>query len=452
MAGFKLINLKGDLFATTFCFAAIAVIRLGSSLTLTRILRPEAYGIITIITSIAFVVELIADTNVTMFIIRDENGEQPRYLNTAWTLQFFRAVLNTSVLMLCGPLIASSIYHLPALSTPLRVYSLCFLLSAMQSMAFPLAIRRKQARLIMYSELAAAFLSTAFSIVYCLYSRDYWGMIYGMLLSRIIMTLLSRILYPAIRPIFQFDRGAAKEILGFSKFTMPSSLLTLSLSQFDKIVFLRLFDLRLLGVYGLAGNIASSIEALITKISQSILYPRCAHNFRTNPDTFSLKYYTENAKLFTSIMILPAAVGGAAQLIIAVLYPVGYVRAGVVLQAFMLRAALLSLAAPAEDLLIAAGEYKVILHGNVFRVVGMCSASLSGYYFFGFVGFVYGAALSGLPPLVYYFWLQRKKRMMIVRYEFYKAGFAVGVAVSAALTSWVILHIWPSIHLGWRSS
>src|SRR3984957_8890972 len=93
-----LINLKGDLFATALSFGTQIVIKLGASLILTRILRPEAYGIITILMSVTFVIEMIADVNVTLFIIRDKNSEEPRYLNTAWTLQFARAVLNSVIL------------------------------------------------------------------------------------------------------------------------------------------------------------------------------------------------------------------------------------------------------------------------------------------------------------------------------------------------------------------
>ena len=269
-------------------------------------------------------------------------------------------------------------------------------------------------------------------------------MLYAILLNQLLMSYFSHQFYREFRPKPQFDWTVAREVLGFSKFTMPSSLLTIALSQFDKVVFLKLFDLNLLGVYGLAGNIAGSIESLISKVSQSVLYPRCAHNLRANRESFSLMYYTENVKLFASIIIPPAALGGAAQLVIAVLYPSRYAEAGAVLQALMIRAVFLSLAAPAEDLLIASGEYQVILHGNIFRAIGMFGASLSGYYFFGFIGFVYGAALSGLPPLIYYLWLQRKKGMLIVKYEFYKAGFAFGIALASYLMSILILALWQS--------
>jgi lipopolysaccharide exporter len=231
--------------------------------------------------------------------------------------------------------------------------------------------------------------------------------------------------------------------LGFTKFTMPSSLITLALSQFDKIVLLRLFDLSILGIYGLAGNIAGPIESLITKISQMVLYPRCAHDFRVEPDTYWIRYYTNNIKVFFSILVVPAAIGGGARLLIAVLYDSRYALAGPILQAFMLRAMFLAMASPAEDLLIASGYSQVILVGNLFRAIGMLIASLTGYYFFGFMGFVYGVALSGLPPLIYYLQLQYQKRILIIRYELYKSAFLCGVALIAYIGSSLLLMVWP---------
>ncbi len=66
--------LKGDLFATAASFAAQAVIKLGASLILTRVLKPEAYGIVTIVSSIGVVVALLGDIAVTVSLVRHERG------------------------------------------------------------------------------------------------------------------------------------------------------------------------------------------------------------------------------------------------------------------------------------------------------------------------------------------------------------------------------------------
>lgn len=442
MALFRRVNFKGDLFATAFSFCAQAILKLGSSLVLTRILQPEAYGIITILMSILFVVEMLSDLAVHTFIIRDPNAEEPRYLNTAWTIRLIRSSINCAIVFAFASTI-SSLYGAPALKAPLRIMAIWFLLGGLESLSYPLAIRRKNSRVYVYAELKAAILSTAFTIIYCFLSRDYWGIVYGVLVNRALITIMSHFVYPEISLRLQVDREAARAMFGISKFALPSSLLWLAISQFDKIVFLRLFNLQLLGVYGLAGNISGPIESLIAKISQMVLYPRCAHYFRTDRATYSLKYYTENIRVFASMIIVPAVVGGAAQLIIVKLYDSRYAQAGAVLGAFMVRAVILSLSSSAADMLIATGEYQILLVGNVLTSVWICLASFVGYYFFGFMGFVYGVALNGVPQFVYYLYLQNKKDILILRYELYRVAFAFAVGLAAYWMSGLILAFWP---------
>jgi len=183
----------------------------------------------------------------------------------------------------------------------------------------------------------------------------------------------------------------------------------------------------------------------VLKISNSVLYARCAHNFRADPKTLAAKYYSENVKLFASILFLPAAIGGAANLIVSVLYPKTFDGVAVVLQAFMLRVVLLALATPAEDLLVATGEYHVILIGGLLRVAWMLPMSLLGYFLFGFTGFVYGIALSPLLAMAYFFTLQHRRGLMTLRYEVYKAGFIAVVWASAWLAGSLLLPVWSAV-------
>jgi O-antigen/teichoic acid export membrane protein len=440
------VNLKGDLFATGLTFALINVVRLGSSLVLTRILAPEAYGIITILLSASYIIEMLSDIGLSMPVVRHPNGDDPRFLNTAWTLKLIRATMNTLILLIGAPLIAS-LYGSASLIAPLRVFSVWILIGGLESMSFVLAVRRRNSRIIMYSELFATCLSTLFAITYTIFSRNYWGMLFAILLNRAVMSTLSYFFYRQARPRLVLDRAAARDILAFSRYSMPSSMITLAINQFDRVIFLRLFDLKLLGIYGLAANLAGSIEGLIGRISQMVLYPRCAHNYLTDRSTFSIKYYTENARVFLVILAVPAAVGGAAQFIIKTLYDPRYALAGAILQAFMVRAGLLALASPAEDMLIASGESHIILVANVFRVVWMVVVTLLGYWLFGLMGFVYGIALGGLPPLIYYLWLQRRKGLLVVKYEFYRLGFLCGLAVSAYAASSVLMSLLPTLRI-----
>jgi len=178
-----------------------------------------------------------------------------------------------------------------------------------------------------------------------------------------------------------------------------------------------------------------------------VLYPRCAHDFRTDTVTYPRRYYIHNVSLFAVILGLPAAVGGAAQLLVGVLYQPRYAQAGVILQAFMVRAVLLALMMSANEMLIAAGQLQVYLIGSILRVVWLVAASLLGYRLGGFMGFVYGVALSSLLPLLYALWLQGRLRLLIVRYELYKVAFVLMVATLAHLASVLLMPLLPLLPL-----
>lgn len=445
----KLINLKGDFFSAVVVFCAQGVIKLGSSLVLTRVLTPDAYGLIAIIMSITLILVMLSDVGFSLAIVRSPKGDEQSFLNTAWTIRIGRAVLNSSILFLGAPF-AADLYHTPALTAPLRALALWLFIDGFESTAFPLATRRKVPRIPMYSELAGTFVSSTFSVIYCYLTRSYWGMLYGMVLSRVCVVIISHQFYRESRPRLQWDRAAAKEIFSLGRFIMPSSAITLVLNQYDKAIFPRLFSLQLLGVYAVAGNIDGPIESLINTASRLILYPRCAHNYRTDQATFPVKYYTENFKLFIGILAIPACVGGAAHLLIDLLYDPRYRRAAEVLQAFMVRAALIALGSPAEEMLMATGESRLYLVGNIYRAIWLPAASIAGYYLYGFTGFTYGVALTALPPLVYYWWLQKRKGLLIARYEVYKVAFLCAVAALACVASGLLGLLLPHHRIGFR--
>jgi lipopolysaccharide exporter len=441
MPKFRLFNPRGDLFALGATSGAQLLLRVGSSLILTRILTPSAYGTMSIIVSIVLILVMLSDTGFSVCIVRSARGDEPRFLNTAFTLHLGRAVLNAGLMYIGAPFLAS-LYHSPVLAAPLRVVSLWFLIDSLESPAFPLALRNKRSRVILYTEVTGSVIASTFTIVYCYFSRDFWGMVYGYLLNRALVVFISHRLRLPFRLKLGVDWAAAKEMFEYTRFVMPSSMLTLFLNQYDKAVFLRFFNLGLLGIYTLAGSIAGQVDTIINRASSAVLYPRCAHNYRNARETFSLKYYVENTRLFIATLGMPAALGGAAHLLISVMYDPRYARAAEVLQAFAIRGVLLALAAPAENMLIASGESRIVLVGNVYRTVWIVAASLLGYRLFGFIGFTYGIALSSLPALVYYVWLQRRKGFLVVRYEIYKLAFVCGIACCAYLVSSLILSFW----------
>ena len=439
----KLFNFQGELFSSTFTYAASALIRLGSSLVLTRLLNPEAYGVVAILSSVAFVLELISDVGTVALLVRHPRGGEPRFIHTLWTVRFLRNVMNFALLYAFAPRIAE-LYETPFLAEPLRDYSYTFLLAGLQSMSFLLAQRDQKSRILNYAELATNAAMTVSVVLLAWALRDYYAFVYGALIQRALMSLASLLYYREVGVSFAWDREAVRDQFQFAKVVLPSSLLTIALSQYDRVVLLKLFDLSLLGLYGLAAGIIAPVSGLISKNSRVVLYARCADYVRVDRSSAGRRYYAENIKLMRLGVLLPALVAGFAPAIVGTLYDSRYAGASPILMLLALATVLGGFENPAENLLVAAGRTHVVLMSNVIRVLVLPISTLLGYHFFGFTGFLVGTLVPPLAVTAYCFYEQRKLNLLAPRLEQKRFLEAVAAFAAALAISQLWLYLVPA--------
>jgi O-antigen/teichoic acid export membrane protein len=71
-------------------YGASQMIRLASNLILTRLLFPEAFGLMALITVITVGLTLFSDVGIAPSIAQSTRGDDPAFLDTAWTIQVMR--------------------------------------------------------------------------------------------------------------------------------------------------------------------------------------------------------------------------------------------------------------------------------------------------------------------------------------------------------------------------
>jgi len=440
----RFINFKGELFTAAATSVGVAAVRLLSSVILTRILYPEAFGLMAIVGSIAFIVEMLSDVGIIGVTIRHEKSEEPRFFNTWWSVRLVRSLMNAGLMFLLAPYIAEW-YGQPELTHILHIYSLSFVIRGFESMSIPLSIRRRQTQRMNHIELGSLVLSTCFSITWSYFSRDYFGILYGTLLNHLLVTFSSYYFYPDSRVKLQFDREAMREQFQFARYVMPSSMITLVVSQVDKFLLSKYFNLQLMGFYGLATNITAPVDTLTTQLSLNILYPRCAENYRNDKSTFVEKYYKESWKLHAMALAAPALLCGVGTFVIHLLYDSRYIHAGVMVQLLAIRSVIHVYASTAEDLLIASGLVKMQLAGNIVRLLWLLPAIFIGSYYFGLPGFLAAVISEKAPTLLFYFRILAKRKMVIWRYEGLRLLLTLAIAAFGAIVAFagtqIISHI-----------
>lgn len=445
----RLFNLKGELFSSTFTFGLTAAIRLGSSLILTRLLNPDAYGIFAILLSFLFMIELMSDVGTIGLLIRHPRGDEPRFVHTVWTVRLIRCSLNFCLVFFAAPLIAA-IYQVPALTNAFRVLSFWFLITGAESMSFAIAQRRQMARISNYAELISNAVMTVFVIVVASILKNHFALIYGSLLQRALLTVGSYFFYRDIGVGIAFDKEALNDQFKFGRFVWPSSVLSIVLTQYDKVVLLKFFGLTLMGIYSIAGNMIGPITGVIVHNARVVLYARCSEYFRTSRATACSRYYNENRKLLMMGVLFPACVAGFAPLIVAVLYDARYAMVGTVLRILGLGGIMYAFQNTSENLLVASGRSHAVLMANVIRLSFLVPASFLGYYLYGFYGFLWFNCLATIPLVVYFFFEQRKFGLLNLKRETELLGAAALLFLASCAANYLLLLVVPAgwLHLG----
>jgi lipopolysaccharide exporter len=437
----RIANPKGELFASTFTYGLTALIKLGSSLILTRLLSPEAYGVFGILLSILFITELVSDVGTVALLIRHTRGNDVQFIHTVWTMRFIRCVINFSVVFLAAPVIAN-LYQTSVLTGPLRVLSFQFLISGFESMSFILAQRDRKARISNYAELATNLAMSLFVIGIASVLRNQDALIYGVLFQRALIVIASHFFYRHVGIGIAFDRAAMADQFRFARVVLPSSLLTIVLSQYDKLVLLKLFNLSLLGVYSLAGSMIGPITGVIVHNARVVLYARCAEYFRSNRATASSRYYGENKNLLMVGVMLPALLAGFSKLLVAILYDTRYAMAGSILMIMGLGAIIFAFQNASENLLVASGRNYVVLVANIVRLCTVVPATLFGYHFFGLYGFLWFNLAAAAAVLIYFLYEQGRAGYLNLTGDSRRFGaalltFFVCLALSHLILRWI---------------
>lgn len=445
----RLINFKSELFSSTFTYGVTAAIKLLSSLVLTRLLSPEAYGIFGILLSFLFMIELMSDVGTVGLLVRHERGGEVKFIHTIWTVRLIRCTLNFCIVFLGAPIVAA-LYKTPLLTSAFRVLSFWFLFMGAESMSFVLAQRDQRARIANYADMVSSAAMTFFVIGVASVLKNHFALIYGALLQRALLMIASYFFYRNIGVGLAFDRQALSEQFKFARYVLPSSLLTIVLTQYDKIVLLKLFNLTILGVYGIAQNMLGPITGIIIHNARVVLYARCAEYFRTNRETARSRYYSENKRLMMVGTILPAMVAGFSQSIVSILYDARYAMVGPILMITGLAAILVAFQYASENLLVASGRSYVVLLSNIIRVCTIIPASLLGYYFFGLYGFLWFNVAAMIPLLIYFFWEQKRSGLLDLANELKRMGETLAVFLLCLGASQLVLKLFPEgwLHLG----
>ncbi|MEC7794713.1 MAG: oligosaccharide flippase family protein [Pseudomonadota bacterium] len=391
------------------------VLRLGSNLVMTRLLVPEAFGLMSFLMVIVTGFTLLSDIGINRSIIRDPAGNTPRYLRAAWVVQVWRGgfiaagvVLTAVGVWFLAPHFAAegTVYADPLLPFLLAAISLAPLIHGFKSTNVVLAQRNLQIRQVAYIEVIGQICAILFQIVVASIWPSVWSLIFGTIVGQAIKTAISHKIVPGPKMAWQPDKEIASQIWIFGKFLMVSSLLTFAARNADKFILASLLSSTSFGLVAIAQIWIEAGQTLLNKLADQIGFSALGEVIRTRPKEAArvFKRFQKAIDLFCVTCFLLCVF--LAEPFIRLLYTETYYTAGHYLT--LLGLVFLSLRFNAMGAFILNhGNSRAMMIISGIRAIAILILLPLGYTLIGIEGALLAVALTPLSSAPYTIWLIR---------------------------------------------
>lgn len=395
MSSVKQLAVRGAVW-TIASYGFSLVLRLGSNLILTRLLVPEMFGLMTLVYVFITALHLFSDLGIGQSLIQNKRGEEPDFINTAWTLQVYRGL----ILWLCTLLLAwpvSQLYQEPQFLWLIPVVGFGTVISGFNSTSlFTLNRNMAFGQLAIY-ELAGQVVSIVVMIVWAWLSPTIWAILMGSFASQIMQLVWSHYLNSGARHRLVWNQEIVKEIFSFGKWIFVSTVLTFFAEQADRLILGKLLTLDLLGVYGVALTLADLPRSVTLALSGKVMFPAIS-KFADQPrEILRAKVLKNREPILIALAVGLTALVSFGDIAIKIMYDQRYIQAAWMLPILALGIWPRVLCNTGnESVLFAIGKIQYPAFGQLLRFLWTSVGLWIGFSVAGLVGAVVAVALNDL--------------------------------------------------------
>lgn len=384
------------------------VMRLVSSLILTRLLVPEMFGVMAIAGMVQVIVGMLSDVGIRQAVIQSKYGDLQPFLDTAWTLQVMRGV---AIWLICiavavsfdhasasGWFAPGSVYSAPVLPQVVVAISFTAVIAGFQPTKAITSVRDIDLGRVTVIEFVAQLVSLAVAILIGWLTRSIWSFVVAALVSTIVSTVLSQVCLPGRGNRFRLEREALGELVRFGRWIVLSSSFSVLAANGDRMLLAGWISPTELGIYVLAFNLVALIEGAGGRLFTSVAMPALSKVAREQPESIPRVYYKFRLPFDVFFVGGAGALFGGGQSIISIFYDDRYAGAGQIIQVLSF-SLLLARFGIASIVYLALGQprYQSIL--NFTKTVSLFVCVPIAYAAFGFGGALWAIALHALPIL-----------------------------------------------------
>ncbi|MCI5110175.1 MAG: oligosaccharide flippase family protein [Marivita sp.] len=411
-------------------YASGQFLRLASNLILTRLLFPEVFGMMALVSVLMQGLAMFSDVGVGASIMQSKRGDDQKFLDTAWTIQVIRGTLLWAVACLMAIPVAN-LYGEPLLAWILPCAGVTLFIAGFNPTRLETANRHLMVGRMTGIELGVQAITIVITVLLAWQLHSVWALVISGIISSFLVLIAYNIFLPGERNRFNWEREAASELIGFGKWIFLSTICGFLYMQGDKLLIGKFLTLEQFGIYNIGFFIASFPLLMGTMMTRKVLIPL----YRERPPSQSAENFRSIRKmrvvLTSGMMALTGGVSIAGVLLIDLLYDPRYLMAGpvVVLIAAMQMPQLLVLTY--EHAALATGDSRRFFVLSIARAVLTLGCLYIGLQLGGLFGALVGQGLAGLAAYPFVVWLAQNAKAWDAKHDMAFACIGAGLIAVA---------------------
>ncbi len=237
---------------------------------LARILAPHDFGLMGIALLTMSTLETFSQTGFQAALIQKKEDIES-YLDAAWTVLILRGLVLFGILYFAAPYVAS-FFDTPEAKPIIQVIGLSVLFQAFTNIGVIYFQKELEFNKEFIYQLAGTLADFIVAISAVLILKNVWALVFGLLAGNAARCFVSYLIHP-YRPHLSRDLRKAKELFGFGKWVLGSSILIFLITQGDDIFVGKLLGVAALGFYQMAYRISNMPVTEITQVISKVTFP-----------------------------------------------------------------------------------------------------------------------------------------------------------------------------------
>lgn len=378
-------------------FAGSQALRLAANLLLTRLLDPAAFGLMAIVTVFIAGLSMFSDVGLGPSITRSPRGDDPEFLDTAWTIQAIRgALLWGGCWALAAP--AAAFYDARELAVLLPLAGVSVFLSGFYPTRMHTAARHLRLGRVVLLNLASQLVGIVAMTAAALASGSVWALALGAPAAAAAQLVLMSLCLEGRADRFRWERRSVSELVGFGKWIFLSTMLAFVIAQGDKAVLGRYLTLESLGVFNI-GFFLASFPMMFSVMLNARVFPPLYREIRdgvTGATALRRRVRQLRAGLTAATLGLLIALAFLGGPLVEFLFDPRYERAGAVVVGLALSQLPLAVGLTYDQAALAGGDSRGFFRLFAARATVQFGAFLLGLELAGLTGAMIGQGCAAV--------------------------------------------------------